>query len=104
MENQPADVNLDFSLERARTLKPDLESDEYLLEIAWLYDRIVRSKSLTPVLDLSLELVQPFDFIADCVSSAMHSRYLKLPARGSNGGQISQMALRKLKLMGKQRV
>ncbi|NBO08464.1 MAG: hypothetical protein EBU43_07350 [Actinobacteria bacterium] len=104
MENEPADLTLDFSLERARALTPDLESEAYLLEISWLYDRIVRAGSLTPVLDLSLELVQPFDFVADCVSSAMHHRYLKSPARGSNGGEISQLALRKLKLLGKHRV
>ncbi len=32
---------MDFSIERARTLKPDVDSEEWLLEIAWLYNRIV---------------------------------------------------------------
>jgi len=101
MEHEEANLNLDFALMRARALTPNQESEEYLLEIAYLYDRIVRAGSLSPVHDLSLELVQPFDFIADCVSSAMHHRYLKNPVRGSNGGEISQIALRKLKLRGK---
>ena len=31
---------MDFALERARNLAPDSDSDEYILEIDWLYNRI----------------------------------------------------------------
>jgi len=56
---------IDFALERARALTPNSESVEYLLEIAWLYDRIVKSGSQTPVPDLTYELVLPLEFIAE---------------------------------------
>ena len=36
---------MDFALERARTLTPDSDSKEYLLEIAWLYNRVVLTKT-----------------------------------------------------------
>ena len=52
-------ANIDFALERIRSLEPDIESEEYLLEIAWMYDRVVQSGSLVPVVDLSYELVLP---------------------------------------------
>ena len=88
---------MDFALERIRSLEPDIESEEYLLEIAWMYDRVVQSGSLVPVVDLSYELVLPFDFVAECVSTAMEERLICLPKKGSNGGRISKRALRKLK-------
>jgi len=93
-------MSLDFALERIRGLEPDADSEEYLIEIAWLYDRIVRSGSTVPVIDLSYELVMPIDFVADCVSTAMDMRFIYLPKKGSNGGLISQKALRRLKQVG----
>lgn len=90
-------ANIDFALERIRSLTPDLESEEYLLEIAWMYDRVVQSGSLVPVVDLSYELVLPLNFVADCVSTAMEERLIYTPKKGSNGGRISKKALRKLK-------
>ena len=89
--------NIDFALERIRSLTPDLDSEEYLLEIAWMYDRVVQSGSLVPVVDLSYELVLPLDFVADCVSTAMEARFIYTPKKGANGGRISKKALRKLK-------
>ena len=88
---------MDFALERIRSLEPDDSSEEYLLEIAWLYDRIVQTGSKVPVVDLSYELVMPLDFVADCVSLAMENGLICLPKKGSNGGRISKRALRKLK-------
>jgi len=94
----------DFALNRARALKPDSESEEYLLEIAWLYNRIVESGSEIPVIDLAYELVLPQDFVGECVSNAMAFGLINAPKRGTFGGKISQKALRKLRLAGKQRV
>ena len=54
---------MDFALERARILAPDSDSDEYLLEIAWLYNRVVLTGSQIPVIDLAYELVLPEEFI-----------------------------------------
>ena len=87
----------DFALERIRSMVADVEDDAYLLEIAWLYNRIVLSGSTEPVIDLSYELVMPKEFVGLCVSTAMDSGFIKLPAKGSNGGVISKKALRKLK-------
>ena len=62
---------MDFALERIRTLKPDQLSKEFLLEIAWLYDRIVKTGSKVPVVDLAFELVWPIDFVGECVRNAI---------------------------------
>jgi hypothetical protein len=90
---------MDFALERIRSLKPDSSDPRYLLEIAWLYDRIVQAGSKEPVIDLSYELVMPLEFVAECVRRAMDARLIKLPARKSNGGIISVKALRRLGLI-----
>jgi hypothetical protein len=91
---------IDFALERIKSLSPDSEDETYLLEISWLYDRIVKSGSIIPVIDLAYELVLPEHFIGECVSTAMELGLLKTPKRGTNGGEISQKALRKLKQLG----
>ena len=87
----------DFALERIRSMVADADDDAYLLEIAWLYNRVVLSGSTEPVIDLSYELVMPKEFVGLCVSTAMELGFIKLPAKGSNGGVISKKALRKLK-------
>ena len=43
----------------------------------------------------------PESFVGDCVSNAMHFGLIKTPQKGSNGGLISQKALKKLKQVGK---
>ena len=45
-------MKIDFALERIRGLQPDSSSEEFLLEIAWLYDRIVRAGSTVPVVEV----------------------------------------------------
>ena len=94
---------MDFSLERIRTLEPDSDDERYLLEISWLYHRIVLTGSQMPVIDLAYELVLPEDFIGECVSTAMELGLLTNPKCGTFGGTISQKALRKLKQVGKHR-
>lgn len=96
-------MKIDFALERIRGLQPDSNSEEFLLEIAWLYDRIVRAGSTVPVVDLAYELVMPLEFVGECVSTAMDLRFICLPKKGSNGGLISQKALRRLKQIGNHR-
>ena len=53
--------------------------------------------------DLAYELVMPLEFVASCVSNAMDMRFICLPKKGSNGGLISQKALRRLKQIGNHR-
>jgi len=92
---------MDFALESISKMTPDSEDEAYLLEISWLYNRIVLTGSLIPVIDLAYELVLPEEFVGECVSNAMEFGLLTVPKRGSNGGLISQKALRKLKQVGK---
>ena len=97
-------MNFDFALERFKSLVPDSVNEEFLLEVSWLYNRVVESGSVEPVIDLSYELVMPKDFVGECVINAMELGLIKTPIKGSSGGLISQKALRKLKLIGKQSV
>ena len=80
---------MDFALERIRALEPDSDDEQYLLEISWLYNRIVLSGSQIPVIDLAYELVLPEEFIGECVSTAMELGLLTNPKRGPFGGTIS---------------
>ena len=93
----------DFALHRARALEPDSNSEEYLLEIAWLYHRIVETGSQIPVIDLAYELVLAEEFVGECVSHAMEQGLISAPKRGTFGGQITAKALRKLKQVGNHR-
>jgi hypothetical protein len=88
---------MDFALERARSMTPDSDDWDYLLEISWLYDRIVKSGSQIPVIDLAYELVLSEEFVGECVSTAMDIGFLTAPKRGTFGGKITPKALRKLK-------
>lgn len=92
---------MDFALERARNLVPDSDSDEYLLEIAWLYNRVVLTGSQIPVIDLAYELVLPEEFVGECVSTVMEIGFLTIPKRGTFGGKITPKALRRLRQVGK---
>jgi hypothetical protein len=92
---------MDFALERARNLAPDSDSDEYLLEIAWRYDRIVKSGSHIPVIDLAYELVLAEEFIGECVTTAMDEGLLTNPKRERFGGTLTPKALKMLKQVGK---
>jgi hypothetical protein len=92
---------MDFSLERARSMNPDSSDQEYLLEISWLYDRIVKSGSQIPVIDLAYELVLAEDLVGQCVTTAMDDGLLTNPKRGSFGGTITPKALKLLKQAGK---
>ena len=94
---------MDFALERARSMTPDSDDRDYLLEISWLYDRIVKSGSQIPVIDLAYELVLAEEFVGECVSTAMENGLLTNPKRGSFGGTITPKALKMLKQVGKHR-
>ena len=67
---------MDFSLERIRTLEPNSDDEQYLLEISWLYNRIVLSGSQIPVIDLAYELVLSEEFVGECVTYSMELGFL----------------------------
>ena len=92
---------MDFALERARSMTPDSDDWDYLLEIYCLYDRIVKSGSKIPVIDLAYELVLAEEFVGECVTTAMDEGLLTNLKRGSFGGAITPKALKMLKQVGK---
>ena len=85
-------------------MKPDPNDEAFLLEIAWLYNRVIQSGSMVPVIDLSYELVWPKDFVAECVRNAFECGFIVFSRNESERAKISQKALRKLRQVGKQRV
>jgi hypothetical protein len=91
---------MDFSLERIRTLEPDSHDEQYLLEISWLYNRIVLTGSQIPVIDLANELALCEVSIAECIRNSLNLGFLNIPKRGTFEGTISQKALRKLNQVG----
>jgi hypothetical protein len=92
---------MDFALERARSMTPNSDDWDYLLEISWLYDRIVKSGSQIPVIDLAYELVLAEDFVGECVNTAMDEGLLTNPKRGRFGEVISPKAYKMLRQAGK---
>jgi len=82
-------------------MTPDSDDWDYLLEISWLYDRIVKSGSQIPVIDLAYELVLPEEFVGECVTTAMDNGLITNPKRGRFGGVITPKGLRMLKQVGK---
>jgi hypothetical protein len=81
-------------------MTPDCDGWDYPLEISWLYDRIVKSGSQIPVIDLAYELALSVDIVGDCVSTAMENSLLTNPERGSFGGTITKKALKMLNQSG----
>ena len=79
-------MKIDFALERIRGLRPDSSSEEFLLEIAWLYDRIVQAGSTVPVVDLAYQLVILLDFVWEWVSTALDLRFICLPNKARMAG------------------
>ena len=94
----------DFSIERTKMLYPDLDNDELILEIAFLYDRKVKEGSQIPIIDLAKELDWAPEEVGEVVLHAMDCKYLTNPKRGVIGATITNKALRKLKLVGKHKV
>jgi hypothetical protein len=102
--NSESSESIDFALERIRSLKPDSSDEAFLLEIAWLYNRVIQSGSMVPVIDLSYELVWPKEFVAECVRNAFECGFIVFSRKQTKRAVISQKALRKLRQVGKQRV
>lgn len=78
-------------------MTPNSMDWDSLLKISGLYDRIVKSGSQIPVIDLAYELTLAEEFVGECVSTAMDNGLLTNPKRGIFGGTITAKALRNLK-------
>jgi hypothetical protein len=88
--------SIEFSVARIRMLLDRQETPEFLAEIAFLYDHIVKTGTHEPVIDLGMKLIIPFDQVGQMVSSAMEAGYIAAPRRGNWGGTITRKALKVL--------
>jgi hypothetical protein len=88
--------SIEFSVARIRMLLDRQHTPEFLAEIAFLYDHIVKTGTHEPVIDLGMKLIIPFDQVGQMVLSAMEAGYIAAPKRGTWGGTITRKALKVL--------
>jgi len=81
-------------------MTPDSDDRDYFLAISWLYDRIVKSGSQIPVIDLAYELVLAEEFVGECVTTVRDEGLLTNPEHESVGGMITPKVLKMLKQVG----
>jgi hypothetical protein len=89
--------HIEFSVSRLRILwDGDWDQPEFLAEVAYLYDQIVRTGTHEPIIDMGMKLIIPFEEVGEAVSNAMAWRYLTAPKPGTWGGAITNKARREL--------
>ena len=89
--------HIEFSVIRLRQIwATEYQSPEFLAEVAYLYDQIVRTGTHEPVIEMGMKLMISFEFVGEAVSLAMEERYLTAPKRGTWGGEITNKALKVL--------
>jgi hypothetical protein len=94
---------MDFTIERIKMLADRALSDnELLMEIAYLYNREVKSDSEQPIKKLASILNWDISTVAKCVSNAIEEQFLVRNREDKGTWKISVKALRALHLRGKQ--
>ncbi|CAN2188054.1 hypothetical protein MCEMRE196_00490 [Candidatus Nanopelagicaceae bacterium] len=89
--------HIEFSVIRIRQIwATEWQSPEFLAEVAYLYDQIVRTGTHEPVIEMGMKLMISFEFVGEAVALAMEERYLTAPKKGSWGGEITNKALKVL--------
>jgi len=86
--------SIEFSVARIRILLDRQDSPEFLAEVAFLYDHIVKTGTHEPVIDLGMKLMIPFELVGQMVANAMADGYIATPKRGTWGGTITQKSLK----------
>ena len=85
--------HIEFSVSRLRILwGGNWDQPEFLAEVAYLYDQIVRTGTHEPIIDMGMKLIIPFEEVGEAVSNAMAWRYITAPKRGTFGGEITNKA------------
>ncbi len=85
--------HIEFSVSRLRILwGGDWDQPEFLAEVAYLYDQIVRTGTHEPIIDMGMKLIIPFEEVGEAVSNAMAWKYIASPKRGTYGGEITNKA------------
>ena len=94
---------MDFTLERIKMLADRALSDnELLMEIAYLYNREIKTDSEQPIKKLASILEWDISTVAMCVTNAIEEQFLVRNRDDKGTWKISIKALRALHLKGKQ--
>ena len=87
--------SIDFSVARIQQLNKDTEyTPEFLAEVAFLYDHIVKTGSHEPIIDMGMKLMFTFAEVGEMVETAMSLGYISAPKKGTWGGTITKKSLR----------
>jgi hypothetical protein len=87
---------IDFSVARIQQLWDGEASDEFLAEVAFLYDLIVKTGTHEPIIDMGMKLMAPFAQVGEVVAFAMETGFIAAPKKGTWGGTITRKALKVL--------
>ena len=94
---------MDFTLERIKMLADHaLNDNDLLIEIAYLYNREIKTDSEQPIKKLASILDWEISTVANCVSNAIEEQFLVRNREDKGTWKISVKALRALHLRGKQ--
>ena len=87
--------SIQFCVARIHMLRKDSShTPEFLAEVAFLYDDIVKTGTHEPIIDMGMRLLIPFEQVGEMVAYAMENGYIAAPKRGTWGGAITQKSLR----------
>jgi hypothetical protein len=86
--------SIDFTVARIHAMWGGAATPEFLAEIAFLYDHIVKTGTHEPVIDVGMKLMIPFAEVGEIVAYAMEEGFIAAPKRGTWGGTITQKALK----------
>jgi len=86
--------SIEFSVARIHSLWGGEATPEFLAEIAFLYDHIVKTGTQEPIIDMGMKLLIPFEQIGEMVAYAMEDGYIAAPKRGTFGGTITRKSLK----------
>ena len=87
--------SIHFCIARIQQLHVDAwHTPEYLAEVAFLYDHIVKTGTHEPIIDMGMKLIFPFAQVGDMVETAMSLGYISAPKKGTWGGTITKKSLR----------
>jgi len=85
--------HIEFSVIRLRQIwATHWQTPEFLAEVAYLYDQMVRTGTHEPVIEMGMKLMIPFESVGEAVALAMEEKYLTAPKKGSWGGEITNKA------------
>ena len=87
--------SIQFCVARIHMLrKHSSHTPEFLAEVAFLYDDIVKTGTHEPIIDMGMRLFIPFEQVGEMVAYAMENGYIAAPKRGTWGGTITKKSLK----------